>query len=63
MRCNAVWRFASSFLLFLDGEGNATCIDDTAPSLGRSCACNDGYTGDAAVGCTGLIQDIHFVMI
>jgi hypothetical protein len=33
---------------------NATCLDEPAPSLTRTCVCNSGYAGDAYSTCTGI---------
>ena len=31
----------------------ALCTDDQPPSLGRTCACKAGYSGDGVTSCTG----------
>lgn len=35
-------------------HSQATCTDLAAPSLGFSCSCNSGYTGDGVSTCTSM---------
>lgn len=41
---------------------HATCTDEAAPSLNRSCACDTGYAGDGELHCAGLICDVFCLL-